>query len=186
MTEAIQTPEAKTQKPVAAKYPRQADVAKYFGRIDIGADGRPTDRWESNALTQIALPYPLRLSWDTDVTVHRLTCHQAIARDLNSIFGEIKRLYSEDIQKIRAARMDLYGGCYNFRPMRGGSQLSMHSYGIAIDLDPDGNPFHKPWKHDAGMMPGEVVDIFLAHGWTWGGLWKSSPDPMHFQATQPL
>ncbi len=184
----------KTRKPtpdsrllIASPWPAQGDVAKFFGRIDTGGDGMPTARWESAMLTMIQLPYPMRLAWDTDVVVTRTRCHQAVARDLTTILGEIHAFYGRDMAAIRAARMDLYGGCYNYRAKRGGASLSMHSYGIAIDLDPDRNGRGRPWKAGAGMMPEAVVDIFLRHGWTWGGLWHGGDsDPMHFQATQPL
>lgn len=167
-------------------WPKQADVPAYFGKIETGDNGLPTERWERTMLTQIALPCPLRLSWEPETIIHRLSCHRAVARALTFILADIFALYKNDRAGMQAARMDLFGGCYNFRRMRGGANLSMHSYGIAIDLDPDRNPQGKPWVEGKGMMPGEVVDIFLAHGWTWGGLWKKNPDAMHFQATQPL
>ena len=172
------------------EWPEQSNAERFFGRIEVGGDGRPTARWESNFLTSIVPPYPMRFppSWGGDVggqPVRRIVCHKVVATSLLQILGAIWELYDRDIEKVRAARMDLFGGCYNFRPKRGGRTLSMHSYGIAIDLDPDNNEFGKKWKPDSGMMPEEVVDIFHAAGWTWGGLWKTG-DAMHFQATQPL
>jgi hypothetical protein len=167
-------------------WPAQGDVPAFFGKIQLGDDGLPTRRWEDNCLVTMGLPYPMRLSWDTATTVRKITCHKAVQRDLAAILSEIYALYGRDMAQVRARRMDLYGGCYNFRRMRGLANLSMHSYGIAIDLDPERNPIGVKWKHGEGMMPGEVVDIFAAHGWTWGGLWRTRPDAMHFQSTQPL
>jgi hypothetical protein len=43
------------------------------------------------------------------------------------------------IEKIKALQLDDFGGCFNYRKMRGGTQLSLHSWGVAIDLDPDRN-----------------------------------------------
>jgi len=54
--------------------------------------------------------------------------------------------------------------------------LSMHSWGIAVDLNPRTNAYGAP-----GDMPPEFVAAFEAAGWKWGGRWKH-PDPMHFQA----
>ena len=34
-----------------------------------------------------------------------------------------------------------FDGCYVYRSMRGGSSLSNHSYGAAIDIDAAHNPF---------------------------------------------
>lgn len=165
-------------------WPKQKDVPDFFGRHELGKDGMPTDRWQTRCLTQIRLPYPLRLSWAPETIVQRLTCHKLVARDLGQILEDILKHFGS-VEAVRKARMDLFGGCYNYRPMRNASSLSMHAWGVAIDLDPDRNGLGKKWKPDAGMMPEAVVEIFKRHGWTWGGLWKT-PDAMHFQATQPL
>lgn len=77
--------------------------------------------------------------------------------------------------------MDLFGGCYNYRRVSGRSQLSVHSWGAAIDLDPVNNPLGKKWRPDSGMMPEQVVAIFRAEGWRWGGDF-TRPDCMHFEA----
>ncbi len=155
----------------------------FFGRHEIGQDGMPTERWERSQLTSIQFPYPMRLAWDLGAVVTRTRCHNAVARDLNAIIGEIWLHYGRDVSAVRAARMDLFGGCFNYRRMRGGSSLSMHAWGIAIDLDPDRNALGVAWKPKSGMMPEAVIDIFAGHGWTWGGLF-SRPDAMHFQATK--
>lgn len=167
--------------PPTQPWPRQADVPAFFGRIELGADGRPTERWQTRTLTSLTLPYPMRLSWDLQTTVRKLTCHRAVAESLGVCLSGILAHYGS-LESVRAAGMDLYGGCYNFRPMRGGHHLSMHSYGIAIDLDPERNPLAVKWKEGRGMMPMAVVKIFETAGWTWGGRWSSRPDCMHFQA----
>jgi hypothetical protein len=164
-----------------AHFPRQAEVPAFYGRIELGHDGRPTERWEARSLTTVQAPYPMRLAWDPATTVRRITCHRLVAQSLTHCLAEILSLYGS-LEALRQARLDLYGGCYNFRPMRGGHALSMHSYGIALDLDPEHNPFGQKWIDHKNMMPLEVVEIFESAGWTWGGRWPSKPDPMHFQA----
>lgn len=168
----------------ANPWPAQKDVGNFFGAIELGQDGRPTERWESRTLTVVSTPFPLRLSWETQTTVRRIRCHRGVAPDLTRILDEILQLYKGDLEAIKAARMDLYGGCYEFRRARGLAQLSMHSYGVAIDLDPERNGLGVKWEKGKGMMPEEVIEIFEAHGWTWGGRWKTRPDPMHFQAAR--
>lgn len=161
-------------------WPNQGNVPIFFGRHEIGRDGMPTERWKNRCLTQIRLPFPMRLAWDTETTVQRITCHRMIAKDLGEVLADILRHYGS-AEAVSAARMDLFGGCYNYRPMRTSANLSMHSWGIAIDLDPERNGLGKKWKPNSGMMPEEVIAIFERHGWTWGGRWRT-PDSMHFQA----
>jgi hypothetical protein len=164
-------------------WPTQAQVPAFFGKIQLGHDGRPTDRWEARSLTTVLAPYPFRLAWDPATTVRKITCHRLVAQSLLRCLGGILDAYGSP-EAVRAAGLDLYGGCYNYRPMRAGSTLSMHSYGIAVDLDPDRNPLGRKWDECKTMMPSRVVDIFENAGWTWGGRWTGRPDCMHFQAAR--
>jgi hypothetical protein len=125
-------------------------------------------------------PYPLAASWDPAVTIKRLRCHRRVAESLREILRAILGHYGS-LESVRDNRMHLTGGVYNFRRISGSARLSMHSYGAAIDLDPERNPLGKAWE--PGMMPMEVVQIFEDAGWKWGGRVAHRPDCMHFQAT---
>lgn len=57
--------------------------------------------------------------------------------------------------------------------------LSRHSYGCAVDFDPEQNKCGTP-----GSIPLWVVGIFESWGFTWGGRWKKPNDPMHFEWTR--
>lgn len=160
-------------------WPAPDALASFFGRIELDHDGLPTNRWESNHLTQIALPFPMRLAWETAAVVRRITCHREVAPSLSRIFAAILAHYGS-VEAVRAAGLDLYGGCYNYRPVRGSNTLSLHAYGAAIDLDPDHNAMNTQGAR--GKMPQAVVDIFKAEGWAWGGDFKTRQDPMHFEA----
>jgi hypothetical protein len=70
-----------------------------------------------------------------------------------------------------------YAGCYVPRfidrdPRRG---LSMHAFGLAVDLNTSTNQLGTRGDMDPG-----VVQIFLKWGFAWGGVW-ARPDPMHFE-----
>ena len=75
-----------------------------------------------------------------------------------------------------------YAGCYNPRPMRGGNRPSKHSWGAAIDLDPDHNGLKTSWPV-AATMPIEVMEEFAREGWIGLG-WQIGRDSMHFQPTR--
>jgi hypothetical protein len=165
------------------KWPRKnpADLLRIFGKFELGADGHPTHRWEQMFLTYIGTPWPMVLAWDKSVTVTRIRCHNEVAKSLTKILESLWNLHGKDVSRIQASGLHLYGGCYGYRASRGAEGLSMHAYGAAIDLNPERNALGT--KPDKCAMPDEVVDVFKAQGWTWGGDWKARPDPMHFEAT---
>lgn len=68
---------------------------------------------------------------------------------------------------------------------RGGQ--SFHNYGLAIDvalIKGNGIEWSMTEDHDGDGMADwrEVVNIFKANGWEWGGDWKMRDNP-HFQKT---
>ncbi len=77
-------------------------------------------------------------------------------------------------------------GTYNCRKIAGSSNYSLHSAGIAIDVDWNNNP-HAPGDKYSGTIKEPQVRAVLAIKntkgrsiFTWGGNW-SKPDRMHFQ-----
>jgi len=78
-------------------------------------------------------------------------------------------------------------GGYNCRPIAGADRVSPHSYGIAVDIATAyadywrwvGNSAarHFPYRN---RVPMEIVAIFEAHGFIWGGRWHHY-DTMHFE-----
>ncbi len=75
-------------------------------------------------------------------------------------------------------------GTYVCRPIAGSTQQSAHGYGIAIDLATKNADY---WRWRAGgvvayqnKIPIEIVKIFEANGFIWGGKWWHY-DTMHFE-----
>jgi hypothetical protein len=68
-------------------------------------------------------------------------------------------------------------GGYNCRTIAGSSRLSVHAYGLAVDINPAQNPHGPTLISD---MPPAFVNLFTSEGWGWGGNWRSSKDAMHF------
>ena len=88
-------------------------------------------------LVYIDLPYPMRIAWDVEKSVKRISCHKDIAEPLKAVFNDLLSVYG--YARLKELGIDLYGGCFNFRKMRGGNSYSVHAWGLAIDLDPKRN-----------------------------------------------
>lgn len=124
-------------------WPREWEAEAFFGKPGKG-------------LQLMELPYPLLLSWDTKETVTRMTCHSLVAIPLKRIFSRTLAHYGrEDISQLG---LNLFGGCYNNRPKTGGTALSMHAYGIAVDLDPDHNRLK--WDSTRAAFARHYYDAF--------------------------
>lgn len=145
----------------------------------ISKYGKPNVTGEGYLMT-IQLPYPMRLAWDTDTLVHSMRCHKLVGAKFLAVFNEIHRVYG--YEKIKELGIDLFGGCFNFRKMRGGNDWSTHSWGIAIDLDPSRNKLKETSKTARFARPEykAMIDIFYKHGFESLGREKNY-DWMHFQ-----
>jgi hypothetical protein len=68
-----------------------------------------------------------------------------------------------------------WDGCFNIRKKRGLTSMSLHSWGIAIDVNAAWNGLNqKP------NLSAKFVKCFTDAGFEWGGLWQRR-DAMHFQ-----
>ena len=92
---------------------------------------------------------------------------------------------------------------FNVRPVAGGGAISLHAYGVAIDLNPMQNPYIVRYggrfridPPSAGdyvtrkpLRPGmtePVLGVFAQHGFVeWGGRWRNA-DYQHFQVGRGL
>jgi hypothetical protein len=141
--------------------------------------GTPTETGAAYLVT-VNLPYPMRLAWDTDTTVNRLRCHRLVADKFEAVFKDILATYG--LPKIKELGIDLFGGCFNFRKMRGGSAWSKHSWGIAIDLDPARNGLKTTYAKSQFAKPEyqKLHEIFEKHGFINLGKAKGF-DTMHWE-----
>jgi hypothetical protein len=125
----------------------------------------------------------MRLAWDTRTKVTKMRCHKLVAEDFLGVFNDILDHYG--YEKIVELGIDLFGGCFNFRAMRGGSDYSRHSWGIAIDLHPEANSLKETSKTARFARPEykEMIDIFYKHGFVSLGREKNY-DFMHFEISE--
>ena len=143
--------------------------------------GQPNQ--QGSYLTTIQLPFPMRLAWDKKTSVTKMRVHKKAAQDFINVFNELLAVYG--LAKIQALGIDLFGGCFAFRAMRGGSDYSRHSWGIAIDLDPERNQLKETNKTARFARPEykPMIDIFYKHGFISLGREKNY-DWMHFEKNE--
>lgn len=101
-----------------------------------------------------------------------VTCHRVMLPQLRGALQDVV-----DAGLASAVRPGEYGGCFHPRYIAGDPTqgLSLHSWGIAVDLNVPGNQ-----RGTAGEIDREVVAIFQRWGFAWGGDWAYT-DPMHFE-----
>src|SRR4029079_17466737 len=69
-----------------------------------------------------------------------------------------------------------YAGCYAPRRIPTSRTLSLHAWGLAVDLNASRNPQGSPPHQDL-----RLVHVMERHGFSWGGRWPTVPDGMHFE-----
>jgi hypothetical protein len=125
----------------------------------------------------------VKIDWPTSKGVVKLF--------VNSIGDIDKKLYliGQEIAKLPPNER-IWGdnpSTYYYRTIKDTNRLSMHSFGIAIDISPSKAQY---WKSEASSelakigyknsMPLSVVQIFEKYGFIWGGRWYHY-DTMHFE-----
>lgn len=156
----------------------QGNNAKMTQQQIIERYGQPNA--EGTYLTTIELPYPMRLSWEPSKTVKTMRVHKLAAKAFLGVFNDLLKHYG--YSEIKRLGIDLFGGCFNYRKMRGGNSLSRHSWGIAIDLDPVRNGM-KSTRANAQFAKPEykpMLDIFARYGFISYGV-TANFDWMHFE-----
>lgn len=152
----------------------------------------------------------LHMSFDGHTHIGELIVNQAIAQDVVDIFHE---LYSISYPIERILLIDDYhaddtksmednnSSAFNYRLVDGTTKRSVHSYGLAIDINPLYNPYVRTRNGELEILPesgAAYVDrsqensyfirkddpcykAFISRGFTWGGEWKNSKDYQHFE-----
>lgn len=158
-------------------WPTQAGVTQFYGPHGAENFG-PTP---PPPLVNVPCPWKLKLAWDRGKSRSFFRVHEKVADSLARVLSRIDGAYS-DAQKSEIG-LDLFGGDYNARRMRGGSNWSMHSWGIAIDFDPERNQLK--WGRDRARLAQRDClpfwEAWEAEGWLSLGRAKNF-DWMHVQA----
>jgi hypothetical protein len=100
-----------------------------------------------------------------------------INKDIAPLLTKINDKYMGQSNKYKVTVVQ----SFNYRKVTGGTTLSFHAFGRAIDINPAQNPYVKPPKKPMKSdMPVEFVRLFTDLGFRWGGNWSTVSDPMHF------
>ena len=116
------------------------------------------------AMTLLTVPTDLRIG----AVPARIYCNRDLVQPLLRAFENLRDANLAD--EIRT-----WDGCFNIRSKKVNQSLSLHSWGLAIDINASLNQLGKP-----PTLPANVVLCFLEAGFEWGGTWDT-PDGMHLQ-----
>lgn len=146
-------------------WPTQASVPSFYGNV-------------GTSQVKVELPFPMKLAWDLKVEVSRISLHSKVAKSAERAFARIAKEYNPGDRAMIG--LDIFGGSLNVRKMRGGSAYSMHSWGIAIDFDPERNqlkwgrdrarlahfdaePFWRAWEEEGWVSLGRAANYDWMH-----------------------
>jgi hypothetical protein len=144
---------------------RAVEVKQRFGefavRLPYGDDWIGVDpRWRQRNIITRRVPI-----------LGPVTCHRALIGPLRRALARLQRQ-----GLARLADPGDYAGCHAPRRIPGSGSLSLHAWGLAIDLNAS--------KNRQGSKPRQdrrLVRAFEREGFTWGGRWPTAPDGMHFE-----
>ena len=108
---------------------------------------------------------------EVGVIPKRLYCNKDMVAPLSAAF---RNLIDRDFVK----ELKTWDGCFNIRKKRGLKSASLHSWGIAIDVNAAWNQLNQKPTLSAGF-----VKCFTDAGFDWGGNWRRL-DGMHFQLSK--
>ncbi len=151
-------------------WPKQSECMKFYGK-------------PGENQTKLVLPFPMVIAWDRKHIINSFSVHEKVHDSAKRAFEKIASVY--DAQKRGALGLDLWGGSLNVRQIRGGNGWSMHSWGIAIDFDPDRNGLRQSKKTARLARPDaeEFWKIWESEGWVSLGRSRDY-DWMHVQAAR--
>ncbi len=168
------------------------------------------------ALSDLRYIKVLHYDFDHNIKVGEIIVNKAVSDDIRMIFGEL--FYSEyeinsmhliddywtgDGDSSDYASIDVNNtSAFCYREVTGGGNLSNHAYGLAVDLNPQQNPYVSTradgslsWAHSnadeyidrsSGLAhvithEDKAFQVFSEHGFTWGGDWNNPKDYQHFE-----
>ena len=200
------------------------NLGKYFTAVDIKKgdavykriNGKSYRKNNDISLSDLRYLKMLHVNFNGKYQVGELIVNKKVANDVLYIFKtlckEKYQIYSMyliddfwtgDGDSSDNASIDKNNtSAFCYRKATGSSKLSKHAYGLAIDLNPQQNPYvtyrnGKPkYSHKnaadyvtnrSSKTPHVITTsdraykLFRSKGWSWGGSWSNPKDYQHFQ-----
>jgi hypothetical protein len=120
---------------------------------------------------------PNMVVWDVPVELEigmipkKIYCNKDMVKPLSMAFKKL-------IDTKAVNELKTWDGCFNIRNKRGLSSYSLHSWGIAVDVNAFENGLNQTPK-----LSKQFVECFTTSGFDWGGTWTRK-DGMHFQLSK--
>lgn len=161
-------------------------------------------------LSELRYIKALHVTQDGVILLGEMVVNRAIAQDVVAI---LRRLYEAGYPIERMVLVDEYdaddetsmrannSSAFNYRHTPGGTRLSAHSRGMAVDINPLYNPYVKRYPDRVYVAPATATEyvnrhgafpykidrddlccrLFLERGFEWGGDYKTIKDYQHFE-----
>lgn len=179
--------------------PIEDDIKQRINGLSYGADC---------TVPYSDLRYLSILHYDFDGSVQHgeIICNAAVAREMLIIFRVLfeaeypltmVRLVDDFDAVDRASMSANNTSCFNFRLIAGTNRLSNHALGLAIDVNPQINPYMKgsyvspqngaAYADRTQNFEGKIDEsdlcyqLFIHYGWERGGAWTGVQDYQHFE-----
>ncbi len=152
----------------------------------------------------------LHKGFDGQTHEGEIICNKYIAEDLLEIFEDLYeadypiesiKLVDEFGADDEASMEANNSSCFNFRYISHTKKISKHGYGLAMDINTLYNPYVKTVDGTLVVEPATATayadrskdfdykideedlayQLFISHGFQWGGAWNSSKDYQHFE-----
>ena len=159
-------------------WPHMSKLTEFYG-----PRGAPDTPPAPPPLVRVRCPWLLRDAWNKSQVRTHFEVHEKVADSLRLVLREIRKTYST--REIEDLGFDIFGGDYTARKMRGGTQWSTHSWGVAIDFDPERNQLN--WSRTRARLAHPDCEAFWqaweTQGWVSLGRSRNF-DWMHVQAAR--
>lgn len=199
------------------------DLQQYFCSYEIQVDddvyqriiGKSYRENNNIGLSDLAYLKVLHYNFEHEIQVGELIVNAELKEDFCNIFRDlfeeeyeiysmylIDNFWTGDGASSDTASIDVNNtSAFCYREITGGSSLSNHAFGRAIDINPQQNPYvsyrsgYPVWSHDNAndyidrdtgyehVITHEDVCylIFSEYGFEWGGDWSTIKDYQHFE-----